>query len=128
MRLLSSGSVSGKHMARILAKEITIGACLALLLGIFSYPRVRLLSSNATDVDAFTIDEEAFLSAVHSAREHAIDYLWLDVATTWLEPSTAARPLRILRTSSRVDRPGRIGSSLRGGRTCTTAFARRSPT
>ena len=42
-------------MVRIFVREVTVGAVLAALLGVFAYPRVRLLSKSATDLDAFTI-------------------------------------------------------------------------
>ena len=40
---------------RLLVRELGVGAVLAALLGMCAYPRVRLLSSSASDLDALTI-------------------------------------------------------------------------
>ena len=60
VRLLTKGSDGGqqlrpKQVLRIMAREIGVGAILALLLGVCAYPRVRLLSAHANHIDALTI-------------------------------------------------------------------------
>jgi len=55
VRLLSSRKLAGRDMLRVLLRELAIGAVLAGLLGVCAYPRVRLLSSSASHVDALTI-------------------------------------------------------------------------
>ena len=55
VRLLGTGEISGTQQWRLFVRELSIGAMLAVALGVCAYPRVRLLSSSATDVDALTI-------------------------------------------------------------------------
>ena len=55
VRLLATGEIHGMQLWRLLLRELSIGAALALGLGLCAYPRVRLLSANASDLDALTI-------------------------------------------------------------------------
>ena len=55
VKRLSRGEVSTRDMPRVLAREIGIGIILALGLGLGAYPRVRLLSRGATNLDALAI-------------------------------------------------------------------------
>ena len=55
VKRLSRGELSSRDMPRVLAREIGIGIILALGLGLGAYPRVRLLSRGATNLDALAI-------------------------------------------------------------------------
>ena len=44
--------------------------------------------------DAFTLDEHAFCSAVASAREHAVAFLWLDCWAYRRQPPWGTYPGR----------------------------------
>jgi magnesium transporter len=55
VRLLSTGEIRSRQLCRVLLRELGIGAVLGLGLGAFAYPRVLLLSANATHDDALTI-------------------------------------------------------------------------
>ena len=55
VRLLATGEIHGFQLWRLLFRELAIGAALAVGLGLCAYPRVRLLSASASDLDALTI-------------------------------------------------------------------------
>ena len=52
---LTSGEVQDGQLCRVLLRELTIGLILAVLLALFAYPRVLLLSKSATSLQALTI-------------------------------------------------------------------------
>jgi magnesium transporter len=51
----ASGEIKHGDMLRVLIREMCLGGMLALALGVCAYPRVRLLSENASTLDALTI-------------------------------------------------------------------------
>ena len=55
VRALGAGEIDSTDLRRVLAREAAIGAMLAVGLGIAAYPRVLLLSSHSTTLDAVTI-------------------------------------------------------------------------
>ena len=55
VRMLGTGEVRGSQLPIVLAREFAIGGVLAILLGACAYPRVLLLSSHASKMDALTI-------------------------------------------------------------------------
>lgn len=55
VRRLNTGEIQRRHLGRVLLRELAIGALLAVGLGMAAFPRVRLLSAHATDLDALTI-------------------------------------------------------------------------
>lgn len=52
VKRLGMGEIESSQLLRVLAREVAVGVCLALGLGIATFPRVRLLSKRATDTDA----------------------------------------------------------------------------
>ena len=52
VKRLSTGELTPAHLPQVLAKEVAVGSLLAVGLAVGAYPRVRLLSSHATDLDA----------------------------------------------------------------------------
>ena len=57
VRALGAGEIESgwRPLGRVFAREIAIGALLAGALAVCAFPRVRLLSAHATDIDALTI-------------------------------------------------------------------------
>ena len=55
VRALGAGEIRSGQVGRVLLREAAIGLILAVTLGVCSFPRVRFLSSNATNLDALTI-------------------------------------------------------------------------
>ena len=55
VRVLSTGEVRSGQLCRVLLRELAVGTVLGVGLGICAYPRVRLLSRDATDMTALTI-------------------------------------------------------------------------
>ena len=51
----ASGEIQHSDLLRVLGRELCVGGLLAIALGACAYPRVRLLSASASDVDALTI-------------------------------------------------------------------------
>ena len=52
VKRMGSGELTPAHLPQVLAKEVAVGSLLAVGLAVGAYPRVRLLSSHATDLDA----------------------------------------------------------------------------
>ena len=57
VKRLGRGELSPTDLPQVLAKEVAVGMLLATGLAIGAYPRVRLLSSHATDLDALADPE-----------------------------------------------------------------------
>lgn len=55
VRRLSTGELTTADLPRVLLKEVSTGLLLAIGLALGAYPRVRLLSHGATDLDALAI-------------------------------------------------------------------------
>ena len=57
VKRLGRGELNPADLPQVLAKEVAVGTLLATGLAIGAYPRVRLLSSHATDLDALADPE-----------------------------------------------------------------------
>ena len=57
VKRLGRGELNPADLPQVLAKEVAVGMLLATGLAIGAYPRVRLLSSHATDLDALADPE-----------------------------------------------------------------------
>jgi magnesium transporter len=55
VKRMGTGDLNRTHFVRVLVREVAVGALLAVGLGLGAYPRVRLLSRRATDLDAVSI-------------------------------------------------------------------------
>jgi len=55
VKRLGRGELTHADLPAVLLKEVSVGVLLAVGLAVGAYPRVRLLSSNATDMDALAI-------------------------------------------------------------------------
>ena len=55
MRALGAGEIHAGQLWQVLRRELLIGVILAVGLGACAYPRVRLLSARATNLDAVSI-------------------------------------------------------------------------
>lgn len=55
VKRLGRGELTPADLPKVLAKEVAVGALLAAGLAVGAYPRVRLLSRSATDMDALAI-------------------------------------------------------------------------
>ena len=55
VKQLGTGSLQASDLPRVLLRELLIGLLLAVGLGAGAYPRVRLLSKNASNLDAVAI-------------------------------------------------------------------------
>ena len=54
-RALGAGEIRSDQLGSVLLREVSVGFILAISLGICSFPRVRFLSANASNLDALTI-------------------------------------------------------------------------
>jgi len=52
VKRLGMGDIEPRQLPRVLLREVLVGLCLAVGLGLATFPRVRLLSKRATDLDA----------------------------------------------------------------------------
>jgi len=55
VKRLGMGDIEPRQLPRVLLREVLVGLCLAVGLGLATFPRVRLLSKRATDLDAMAI-------------------------------------------------------------------------
>jgi len=55
VKRLGMGEIEPRQLPRVLLREVLVGLCLAVGLGLATFPRVRLLSKRATDLDAMAI-------------------------------------------------------------------------
>merc|ERR1719424_1524869 len=55
VKRMGSGELTPTDLPQVLAKEVAVGTLLAIGLAVGAYPRVRLLSRHATDLDALAI-------------------------------------------------------------------------
>ena len=56
VKRLGMREIEPRQLPRVLLRELMIGGCLAIALGLATFPRVRLLSKKASDLDALVRD------------------------------------------------------------------------
>ena len=78
VRRLGAGEIVPSDFTRVVAREVLVGAILAVALGICTFPRVRLLSMKANSIDAIAISLSYMLIVVLANAIAVVTVMVLD--------------------------------------------------